>query len=215
MQSWGATLGQMYRIQMDHLPLWDLPTHAAGKGFGQGTLQIIEYVATLKPSTFVKQFGWMDPDFLMTLFWPTMTATYSRSEFSFWSLWSAPLIVATQISNMTQEKMSILMNDEVIAIDRDPLATAGNRVFNNSNGGQVWSKPLANGDTAVLFFNSNLFIPANITLNWSQVGIGLGTATVTARDLWAKKDVGTLPATFSTVVDPADVLFLRVRAPLL
>mmetsp|Transcript_37102 Transcript_37102/g.33369 ORF Transcript_37102/g.33369 Transcript_37102/m.33369 type:complete len:149 (-) Transcript_37102:115-561(-) len=53
-QDWGAKVGQMYRIQMDHLPLWEFGPYAAGKGFGQGTLNIIEYIATLKPSTFVK-----------------------------------------------------------------------------------------------------------------------------------------------------------------
>lgn len=44
---------------MDHLPFWHFPPDAAGKGLGQGTGDIIEYIGTLKPSTFVRPFGWM------------------------------------------------------------------------------------------------------------------------------------------------------------
>ncbi len=34
----------MYRIQMDHLPLWHYPGKAAGMGIGQGTRDIIECI---------------------------------------------------------------------------------------------------------------------------------------------------------------------------
>jgi hypothetical protein len=37
----------------------------------------------------------LDPDFLETLFPITMPFIESRTEYTFWSLWSAPLIVAT------------------------------------------------------------------------------------------------------------------------
>ena len=66
-------MGQTYRIQvcgcvrfqpgadvqMDHLPFWHFPPKAAGAGLGQGTGDIIEYVATLRPSTFVRPYAWM------------------------------------------------------------------------------------------------------------------------------------------------------------
>jgi Alpha galactosidase A len=53
-ESWGGSVGQMFRIQMDHLPFWELPSWAngAGAGFGGGTASIIEYVATLKISQY-------------------------------------------------------------------------------------------------------------------------------------------------------------------
>ena len=59
---WGAEVAQMYRVQMDHLPLWVGPGSGAGAGIGQGTLQIIEYMAGLSPSTWTRRFGWLDPD---------------------------------------------------------------------------------------------------------------------------------------------------------
>ena len=38
--------------QMDHLPFWEMPTKGGGAGFGQGTSDIIEYVATLKAGAY-------------------------------------------------------------------------------------------------------------------------------------------------------------------
>ena len=112
---------------MDHLPFWEINTHASGTGFGQGVADIIEYIATLTPSAFSGPFAWMassathlclvwppglsllthdrptglkDPDFLETLFPVTMNFVDSRTEYTFWSLWSAPLLISTDIRNM-------------------------------------------------------------------------------------------------------------------
>lgn len=217
-QAWGADVGQMYRIQMDHLPFWELPTHAAGMGFGQGTFDIINYIATLTPSTFVKQYGWMDPDFLMTLFNPTMTYTYSKTEFSFWSLWSAPLVVSTNIANMPQDKMNILLNAEVIAIDQDDSHTAGDRVFNKTDGCQAWSRNLANGDKAVILLNGRTpqWIPSpsdnlTISIGWEQIGF-TNQSIVAVRDLWAHANLGNFTGSFkSSSLAPADCQMLRVK----
>jgi len=52
----------------------------ASQGFGQGTSNIIEYVATVQPSRYTRHFSWMDPDFLETLFPITMNYVDSRTE---------------------------------------------------------------------------------------------------------------------------------------
>jgi hypothetical protein len=77
-------------------------------------------MADLHPSKYTRPHAWMDPDFLETLFLEKyldksimMNYTNSRTEFSFWALWSSPLIVATDPANMSEEKRSILMNKEV------------------------------------------------------------------------------------------------------
>jgi alpha-galactosidase len=208
-QEWGSEIAQTYRIQMDHLPLWSWPADAAGNGFGQGTKQIINYIGTLKPSSFVKQYGWMDPDFLMTMFPITMSFTDSRTEYSFWSLWSAPMLVATDVRNMTAEKQSILMNPEVIAINQDVSFTAGDLRFNNTaTGCQVWSRPLSNGDHAVILFNSHDSATANVTVTWQMLDIP-STTTLAVRDLWKRQDTGKFTSSFSYAVEPHDVFFFR------
>jgi hypothetical protein len=103
--NWGGDIAQMYRIQMDHIPFWNFGPSAAGEGYGTGTKNIIDYMGDLHHSKYVRPHAWMDPDFLETMFEPyTMNFTNSRTEFSFWSLWSAPLLMATHPANLSDEK---------------------------------------------------------------------------------------------------------------
>jgi hypothetical protein len=45
---WAPAIAQMFRIQMDHLPFWSLPTRADGVGYGQGTKEIMDgYTSTV------------------------------------------------------------------------------------------------------------------------------------------------------------------------
>ena len=55
MWEWGSQAGQMYRVQMDHLPEWHYPPPAAGVGYGQGTADVIEWMGALNPSKWAKQ----------------------------------------------------------------------------------------------------------------------------------------------------------------
>jgi alpha-galactosidase len=127
--NWGGDIAQMYRIQVDHISFWNFGPSAAGEGYGTGMKNTIDYMGDLHPSKYVRPHAWMDPDFLETMFEPyTMNFTNSRTEFSFWSLWSAPLLMATDPANLSDEKRSIIMNPEVIAINQDKLFTAGERI---------------------------------------------------------------------------------------
>jgi len=146
---WGGDISQMFRIQMDHIPFWNWPPTAAGEGYGAGTKNIIDFMADLHPSKYTRPYAWMDPDFLETLFLDkynpiTMNYTNSRTEYTFWALWSAPLLVATDPADLSEEKRSILMNPEVIAINQDEAFVAGERIRNDNEttGGQV-------GDTLI------------------------------------------------------------------
>jgi len=181
---------------------------------GQGTRDIIDYIATLNPSKFVKKYGWMDPDFLETLFYPTMTFIDSRTEFSFWCLWSAPLLVATDIRNLTDPKRSILTNPEVIAVDQDPLALAGDRLsFDNATKGQVWAKPLSSPSGkayCVILYNPTDGGGVPVSVEWKLLFAAPAGSTALVRDLWARKDLGNFTDVFSASVDRHDVAMLKV-----
>lgn len=43
--------------------------------YGQGVGDIIEWMAVLDPAKYTEQYGWMDPDFLMTLMLENYTVT--------------------------------------------------------------------------------------------------------------------------------------------
>lgn len=208
-EAWGGDVGQMFRIQMDHLPFWEFPALGAGAGFGQGTADIIEYVATLKPSMYKQQWAHFDPDFLETLFPITMPFIESRTEYTFWAFWGAPLMVSTDIRNMSAELASIIANPEVIAIDQDQLFVSGDRIALPPTGGQVWLKELFNGDKAVILYNNGTQ-PVNIAVTWQDIGWS-NTAAVAIRDLWKRSNVGVFTGGYNATIASHDVLLFRAQ----
>ena len=208
---WGGSISQMYRIAMDHLPFYRYGNKtAAGAGYGQGVKEVIDWMADLKPSKYNKPNAWMDPDFLMTRFPITMDQAESRTEFTFWVLWSSPLLVASDIVNMSSDKKAILMNKEVLDVHHDPLWISGERVWRNEDQTQAWSRPLANGDVAVVLYNAVAGESQTITILFADLGLDVSKQFV-IRDLWAGRDVATLTGSYTADVGKHDVAFLRIR----
>jgi alpha-galactosidase len=129
---------------------------------------------------------WNDPD-MLEVGNGGMTADEYRMHMSLWSIMAAPLIAGNDLSKMTDETKSILMNKEVIAIDQDPLGKAGDRVWAVGQT-EVWSRPLKDGAVAVAFFN-RMNGPMRLRLRLADVGV---RGVVKARDVWAHKDLGTI-----------------------
>ncbi|HEV2339675.1 MAG TPA: alpha-galactosidase [Patescibacteria group bacterium] len=124
---------------------------------------------------------WNDMDFL-EVGNGGMTDTEYQSEFSMWSVLAAPLIAGNDVRSMTQATINILENNEVIAIDQDSAGMEGNRISSNSTG-EVWARPLANGDYAVVLLNTS---SSAATMSTTTQAIGVPQASsYTLRDLWA------------------------------
>jgi alpha-galactosidase len=67
-----------------------------------------------------------------------MTADEYRTHMSLWALLAAPLLAGNDLSKMTPETKSILMNKAVIAIDQDRLGVQGDRVSQDGDL-EIWS----------------------------------------------------------------------------
>jgi len=186
---WGPETANMWRTGPDHIPLWESPDSGQDPGIGGGTAQIIQHMGNL--SRYATPGGWNDPDFLMPgYFW--FSESDQITEFSFWCLTASPLIVATDVRDLSNKKE--LLNKEAIAIDQDPLAIAGDIRANYSSGAQIWSRPLSNNEWAAILYNSNVLwgdvditIPFNNQFlpNWPS---NIKTAKV--RDIWNQKNYG-------------------------
>jgi len=202
--TWGASTGNMWRVGPDHLPFWWMPDSTQV----QSTSGIIENMAGKSP--YSGPGGWNDPDFLMTGA-PTMTHLQSKSEFSFWALWAAPLIVATDVRIMS-DKGDILLNPEVIAVNQDSLCRAGERLFNSSMGGEVWAKPLSDGTFVVILYNPDLIESLTVTVMFEWLWPG-ETSVIYAsiRDLWDHKDLGNYGKGYASLVEGHGVVMLKIR----
>jgi alpha-galactosidase len=157
---------------------------------------------------------WNDPD-MLEVGNGGMTFTEDQSHFSLWCLMSAPLIAGNDLTAMSAQTSSILTNAELIAVDQDPAGEQGVCLPNTSTN-QIWVKPLGTDFTtkAVGLFNTNSVATA-ITVNWTNLGLRAGSATV--RDLWAGANLGTFTNSFTTNVPSHGIVVLKVvgTAPLL
>ena len=69
---------------------------------------------------------------------------------------------------------------------------------------QLWSKPLSQSQIAVLVVNNS---PDSTQVSFTLAELGL-SRTVTARDVWAHTNNGTITESFSASVAPHDGVFL-------
>ncbi|XP_011076595.1 alpha-galactosidase 3-like [Sesamum indicum] len=146
--------------------------------------------------------GWNDPD-MLEVGNGGMSYHEYRAHFSIWALMKAPLLIGCDVRNMTQETFEILSNEEVIAVNQDPLGVQGRKVYSYGPDGcyQVWAGPLSGQRLAVVLWNRGSK-PATITAKWASLGIESSTS-VSIKDLWKHKCVTeNKVASFSARVDP-------------
>jgi alpha-galactosidase len=150
---------------------------------------------------------WNDPD-MLEVGNGGMTTTEYRSHFSLWALMAAPLIAGNDLRSMTPEIHDILTNNEVIAIDQDPLGRQGRRVWKDGDL-EVWSKQLQDGSRAVILLNRGAS-SHEITASWEQIGYPAHLSAA-VRDLWAHKDLGKFTGKVSAPVESHGVVMLTIR----
>lgn len=172
---------------------------------------------------------WNDPDMMIlgnvttgSPMHPTrLTPDEQYSHVSLFCLLSAPLLIGCPIEQLDAFTLNLLTNDEVIAIDQDPLGKPA-RLMATENGVQIWLKSLADGSYALGLFNVGDFgetpqsyfrwgdeKPVSFNLDFSQLDL---KGTLKLRDLWRQKDLGPFNNTFQTSIPPHGVVLLKLSS---
>ncbi len=163
----------------------------------------------IKLAPYAKPGHWNDPD-MLEIGNGGMTADEYRTHMSLWSLLAAPLIAGNDLRTMTDETKSILMNDEVIAIDQDPEYKPVASL--SSDGGiEVLMRPLHDGSVAVGLFNRTA-APAEAQFARSSLPTSLTGKRVKLRDLWKHDAVAMDGDTFKATVPSHGVVLLEISA---
>lgn len=150
---------------------------------------------------------WNDPD-MLEVGNGGMTDTEYRTHFSMWSVMAAPLLIGSDLRTASQETFDILSNEEVIAVDQDPLGRQG-EVLSSEGGRWVVAKEMADGSRAVALFNETGSAQRIAT---TAAAVGLERASgYTVRDLWDHTTRNTAGGLSATVPAHGTVL-LRVAA---
>jgi len=168
-----------------------------------------------KSAPFAHPGAWNDPDMLVVgrVGWggelhPTrVTPDEQYSHISLWSLLAAPLLLGNDLTQLDEFTRNLLTNDEVIAIDQDPLGHAARKAW-AEDGWEIWVRELADGRQAVGVFNfGEEFRSLKIAGRVPALKAG-----VALRDAWRQQSLGPLAAGFEARVPAHGVLLLVVGA---
>ncbi|XP_065007619.1 alpha-galactosidase 1-like [Musa acuminata AAA Group] len=163
---WADKLGNSWRTTFDINDSWESMVSRAD--------QNEVYAEHARPG------GWNDPDML-----EVGNGGMSNDEyivhFSLWAASKAPLIIGCDVRSMTKETLAILGNEEVIAVNQDPLGVQAKKVRMYGDS-EVWAGPLSGYRTVVVLLNRSPEF-RTITAQWDDIGLPPNTV-VEVRDLW-------------------------------
>jgi alpha-galactosidase len=189
---WGPDVGgNLWRTTGDIRDAWD---SMANIGFNQDAL-----------ASYAAPGHWNDPD-MLEIGNGGMTDTEYRTHMSLWAMLAAPLLAGNDLRSVPQPVLDILTDADVIAIDQDRAGTPGRRIW-KAGDQEAWIRELAGGAQALAIFN-RAGKDANVTLNWSD--LGMKKAPKTARDLWLHKEVRLGKTGYSGNLPGHGVVLLRL-----
>ena len=148
-----------------------------------------------RAAAWAKPGNWNDPDMLVLgiVGWGNPHQTKLKPDeqylhFSLWSLFSAPLLIGCDLEKMDDFTLSLLTNNEVIAVNQDPLGKQATCIYSIGEL-RIYVKELEDGSKAVGFCNFDRE-KADISFrDFDKLNI---TGKQTVRDLWRQKDIRTL-----------------------
>jgi alpha-galactosidase len=165
------------------------------------------------PAPFANPGHWNDPDMLVVgevgwggaLHPSRITPDEQYSHISLWSLLAAPLLLGNELTHLDAFTRNLLVNDEVIAIDQDPLGHAARRAWVGDEW-EIWVRELADGRQAVGVFNfGDRFRRLKLAGHVPELAPG-----VALRDVWRQQDLAPLTAGYAAAVPAHGVLLLAV-----
>jgi hypothetical protein len=130
-----------------------------------------------------------------------------KALMSLWSLASSPLMLGCNLPDLDDWTLSLITNDEVLAIDQDPLGFTAKRV-SQTGGLEVWVKDLKDGSKAIGLLNRT-GADAPITAKWSEAGLAVQQKV---RDVWEHKDLDRAADQITLPVPQHGIVLLRVTA---
>ncbi len=160
---------------------------------------------------------WNDPDMLQIgksatpnrfnrVFRPSrLTPGEQFSHVTLWSMLAAPLLLSCDVENMSNFTLSLITNNEVIAVNQDQLGVAAKRVF-KKDGIEIWVKPLYDGTKALALFNrSNEKV--DYTMDFNSLGL---PKNVKIRGLWRQRDEGEFTDSYTTSLNRHGVKLIKI-----
>lgn len=200
---WGADVdGNSWRTTGDITDTWE----------SMSTIGFNQY----KCSPYAAPGRWNDPDMLVIgwvgwgpdLRYTRLDPDEQYTHITLWSMLAAPLLLGCDLTRLDPFTINLLTNDEVLAVNQDPLGQQASRIFHNEEY-EVWSRDLADGRKAVAVFNkTKRILPVPVSLRSLCMD-----GKWMLRDLWSQQDVGLVRNHFELRTQPHGARMMTLTAP--
>ncbi|KAG9324729.1 hypothetical protein KVV02_002507 [Mortierella alpina] len=176
------------------------------------------YRFNIRLARFQKPGNWNDPDFIITGDDEGLTLHEQKSQFALWSIMASPLILSTDVKNLTPEQVAYLTNRDIIAIDQDPLGIQG-RLAWRSDDSEVLVKPLQNVSTRAVAVLNKQSSTENVTVPFARLGYTFPPTTegcsLLVRELFSQSEVvykvqNPRTESFTTLLPPHATAIYRI-----
>lgn len=169
-QNWGHKVGDSWRILNDiTFQVGSDGNHGTAAWEGDYTTAI---TSQYNKAVIMDEFaglgrGWNDPDMLV-IGMDGINNIMCRSHMAMWCMMNSPLMLGLDLRRVTkgEEIYNIISNEDLIALDQDPLGIQAKRIFTtyecsepdkeyirDNNRIDILAKPLKDGSIAIGFFN--------------------------------------------------------------
>jgi alpha-galactosidase len=199
---WGAEVGgNSWRTTGDIHDAW---SSMSSNGFGSAGREIYAGPGHFNdPDMLVV--GYVDVGRGKNLHPSRLSPNEQYTHISLWCLLASPLLIGCDMTRLDAFTLNLLENDEVLAVDQDPLGRQAARISQNGPL-EVWAKDMEDGSKAVGLFNRG-HEAAKMTVKWSDLGL---TGKQKVRDLWRQQDLGDFQRQFSATVPYHGVVLVRI-----
>ena len=158
---------------------------------------------------------WNDPDMMIVGYvgWgkgprlTNLTPDEQYTHVSAWCLMSVPLLLGCDLTKLDDFTLSLLTNDEVLAVNQDPLGKQATVISKQGDNG-VMAKSMADGSIAAGLFNLGDNGKQSVVLNWADLKLN---GKYIVRDLWRQKDLGVFDGEFKADVNQHGVVMISLR----
>ncbi|SDZ44510.1 alpha-galactosidase [Micromonospora pattaloongensis] len=194
-----SDVANLWRTTEDITNAWDT---GQTNGYPMGIQNIVNVNVPL--AGYAAPGGFNDPD-MLEVGNGGMTDTEMRSHFALWAMMAAPLMMGNDLRSPSAATLSILRNQNLIAINQDALGQQAVQVSHDGTR-RVLAKRLANGDVAVALFNQG---GSTTTISTTAAAIGKSGTSFTLRDAWTD-GTSTTSGTISASVPAHGTVVYRV-----
>lgn len=139
-----------------------------------------------------------------------LTAEEDKTHFGMWCMMSSPLLIGCDMTAIQQNTLDLLTNEELIALNQDPLALQA-YVVKRVSGAYILAKDIEtlNGTQRAVAFYNPTDKALDLSVDFMELDLG---GPVTVRDLFEKKDLGTYKGLLNTTVPAHGTRIYKLQA---